>query len=228
MLLTDAINPCPEWTGQTWVAGHFWSGRQPSSRIFDPAFNDRAHNGWDVAAPMGSPLVSPLAGVVVKIGYNTSAGNFIITRHVVANRNLYLRHIHIQTDSTIVIVGQLVAQGERLASVGSTGASAGPHDHVEFSWDKPRVAWWEHLNLDPEYWITGASPGYYALVNGEEVEQVVMAIQESLAAAGYDPGPVDGILGNRTKAAMVQRNEDAKSGGGVPSGTFAATVSFPS
>jgi len=227
MQLSDAINPCPEWSGVTWVAGHFWSGREPSSRIYDPAHNGRVHNGWDVAAPMGSPLVSPLAGVVAEIGYNSGAGNYVVTRSVIANRNLYPRHLHIQTGSIIVEVGQEVAQGERLASVGSTGASAGPHDHIEMAWDKPRQPWWAHLNLDPEYWITGSSPGYYDLVNGGEVEAVIMAIQETLTAAGYDPGPIDGILGNRTKAAMVQRNKDAKTGGGVPSGEYPATITFP-
>ena len=84
------------------------------------------------------------------------------------------------------------------------------------------------MNLDPEYHITGSSPGYYDQVNGGEVEAVIKAIQETLAAAGYDPGPVDGILGNRTKAAMVQRNVDANTVvGGVPSGTYDAAVTFP-
>ena len=46
-------------------------------------------------------------------------------------------------------------------------------------------------------------------LGGENVEEVVKGIQRGLAAAGFDPGPIDGIWGPRTEAAFTAMSEAA-------------------
>ena len=45
------INPVPQWDGNTWYAGHFYSQRDPvGAGPYDPKVNGRPHLGWDLAA----------------------------------------------------------------------------------------------------------------------------------------------------------------------------------
>lgn len=82
------------------------------------------HKGFDIAAPLGSPVLSSADGKVVEIGYNPKDGYglYIVVRHSYGFKTQYshLRDI-------LVSEGQDILQGERIGSVGNTGVSTGPH-----------------------------------------------------------------------------------------------------
>ena len=87
----------------------------------------RHHDGIDIAAPKGSAITAPKAGVVAQIGQHESGyGNFVVIDHGDGMRTLYA---HAETIN--VKVGEKVKMGDKLGTVGNTGHSTGAHLHFE-------------------------------------------------------------------------------------------------
>ncbi|MBW9323881.1 N-acetylmuramoyl-L-alanine amidase [Enterococcus casseliflavus] len=86
------------------------------------------HRGVDFAAPIGTPIIATLAGIVIRSEYHDSWGNYIAIEHENGMTTLYAHN-----NQNLVTVGQKVDQGEVIASMGSTGNSTGPHLHFEVS-----------------------------------------------------------------------------------------------
>ena len=87
------------------------------------------HNGIDYAAPTGTPVYATGTGVVTEAGKKRLNGNYVVLKHGATYQTKYL-HLH-KIDPKIK-VGAKVVQGQRLGSVGMTGAATGPHLHYEF------------------------------------------------------------------------------------------------
>lgn len=85
---------------------------------------EKFHNGIDMAAPNGSPVLAAYDGNVVAADYNSSMGNYIMIDH---GDGLYTVYMH--CSALYVSSGATVAKGELIAAVGSTGRSTGPHLH---------------------------------------------------------------------------------------------------
>ena len=85
------------------------------------------HRAIDIAAPVGTPVTVADRGVVLRAGWNDQGyGRFVIVNHNIDYLTLYA-HL----DKILVTEGEVVAQGEVLGTVGSTGNSTGPHLHFE-------------------------------------------------------------------------------------------------
>ena len=84
------------------------------------------HQGIDIAAEMGTPIVATADGVVTAAGWNGGYGNMVDIDH---GSGIVTRYGH--ASAVAVSVGQQVRRGEVIASVGSTGRSTGPHVHYE-------------------------------------------------------------------------------------------------
>ncbi|MCP4329038.1 MAG: M23 family metallopeptidase [Alphaproteobacteria bacterium] len=81
------------------------------------------HYGIDIAAPAGTPVVAPAAGIVTMVHPDMFfTGKTIIVDH---GRGLNSTFLHLS--SIAVAEGQAVTQGELIGAVGSTGRSTGPH-----------------------------------------------------------------------------------------------------
>lgn len=87
---------------------------------------DDFHTGVDIAAAQGTPILAALPGVVEQTGYSESYGNFVVLRH---SDNLRTTYNH--CSEILVKEGEQLARGDRIALVGSTGISTGPHLHFE-------------------------------------------------------------------------------------------------
>ncbi len=86
-----------------------------------------SHRAIDIGAWLGAPVVASDSGYVVYAGWDrTGYGNLIILDHGNGYRTYYA-HL----SAIFVRVGDSVAQGVRIGSVGSTGRSTGPHLHFE-------------------------------------------------------------------------------------------------
>ncbi|KND46895.1 MAG: putative membrane bound lytic murein transglycosylase B [Parcubacteria bacterium C7867-004] len=86
-------------------------------------------NGVDLAAPNGSPIYAASGGTVIisRIGgWNGGYGNYVVIDH---GNNVQTLYSHMSTD--LVSVGQSVARGEQIGSVGKTGEATGFHLHFE-------------------------------------------------------------------------------------------------
>jgi murein DD-endopeptidase MepM/ murein hydrolase activator NlpD len=90
----------------------------------------RAHAGVDLAAPLGSPVTAAMPGRVSKAGWSGGYGLLVVVQH---GNGLETRYGHLS--SIRVTPGQLVAQGQLVGLVGSTGRSTGPHLHYEIRRD---------------------------------------------------------------------------------------------
>ena len=84
------------------------------------------HMGLDIASPMGAPVLAALPGVVVETGENNIYGKYIVLEH---SSNFTTRYCH--CSEIVAQPGMNVRQGARIAKVGSTGVSTGPHLHFD-------------------------------------------------------------------------------------------------
>jgi murein DD-endopeptidase MepM/ murein hydrolase activator NlpD len=82
------------------------------------------HNGIDIAAPRGTPVVAALSGQVGFVGRDNVYGNYAVLNHESGYRTLYA-HLHVVR----VKVGDSVETGQHIGDVGSTGLSTGAHLH---------------------------------------------------------------------------------------------------
>ena len=87
---------------------------------------NRMHKGLDFAGPSGTPVMAAAAGRVIYAARKGSYGNLIELDHGngVTTRYAHLRDIEVSK-------GDTVDMGELIGTVGSTGASTGPHLHWE-------------------------------------------------------------------------------------------------
>ena len=120
-------------------------------RPAQPAGAPRMHHGVDVAAPLGTAITAPAAGVVshAEMGFDGSArwGNTVVIDHGDGWSTLYA-HMH----GIDVELGEVVQAGGQIGRVGSTGASTGPHVHVELRYNDERIDPGEHiLGLPAQY-----------------------------------------------------------------------------
>jgi murein DD-endopeptidase MepM/ murein hydrolase activator NlpD len=101
-------------------------GSRFGSRI-DP-FNGRSamHEGIDFNAPTGTPILAAAGGVVVFAEYHPGYGNQVDVDH---GNDLITRYAH--ASKLLVKAGDIVKRGQKIAEVGSTGRSTGPHLHFE-------------------------------------------------------------------------------------------------
>ncbi|MGN0909526.1 MAG: peptidoglycan DD-metalloendopeptidase family protein [Succinivibrio sp.] len=86
----------------------------------------RPHYGTDFGMPIGTPIVAPADGVVVKSAFTRSTGYYIVLRHRGAYSTVYM-HL----SKSLVRQGQSVKMGSVIARSGNTGLSTGPHLHYE-------------------------------------------------------------------------------------------------
>ncbi|MCA1838913.1 MAG: peptidoglycan DD-metalloendopeptidase family protein [Actinobacteria bacterium] len=92
-----------------------------------PIFGDRRlHTGVDIGAPYGQAVVAAAAGTVISVSNQGGYGLSVVIDHGGALATLYA-HL----SATSVSVGQQVARGARVASVGCSGYCTGPHLHYE-------------------------------------------------------------------------------------------------
>ncbi len=108
----------------------------------DPINGNRAyHNGVDMAAAEGTPIVAAYDGIVTDAGYNWSMGNYVIIDH---GTGLYTIYMH--ASKLHVAKNDIVAGGERIADIGTTGRSTGPHLHFSVRKDGVYVSPWNYLS----------------------------------------------------------------------------------
>lgn len=94
---------------------------------YDPFTGRRAfHSGLDFSAPTGTKIVASAGGKVTLAGYHREYGNRVEIDH---GNGLVSRYAH--ASKLFVKKGDIVNPGQKIAAVGSTGRSTGPHLHFE-------------------------------------------------------------------------------------------------
>lgn len=110
------------------------------NRIHPTLGVEKFHNGIDLAAPNGSPILAAYDGEVVAASYSSSMGNYVMIDH---GDSLYTIYMH--ASALYVSKGDAVTKGQQIAAVGSTGRSTGPHLHFGVRKNGGYVSPWGYL-----------------------------------------------------------------------------------
>lgn len=90
------------------------------------------HHGTDIAAPGGTPILAAHSGTVVLAGWQNSVYGYAV---LIDHGNGWQTH-YAHCSKVLVAAGNTVRQGQKIALVGSTGNSTGPHLHLELKKDE--------------------------------------------------------------------------------------------
>ncbi len=123
--------PCP---GYKRISDEYGNRMHPILGI------EKFHNGLDMAASSGTPILAAYDGDVVAADYSGSMGNYIMINH---GSGLYTIYMH--CSALYVSKGQSVSKGQNIAAVGSTGRSTGPHLHFSVRLNGNYVSPWNYL-----------------------------------------------------------------------------------
>lgn len=108
------------WPTRGWVTSGFGLRTSPFTG------RKEKHKGWDIGARLGSSIRATADGVVAVSGRASGYGKVLEIRH---GYGISTRYGH--NSKNLVKVGDRVKRGDRIALVGSTGRSTGPHLHYE-------------------------------------------------------------------------------------------------
>ncbi|HVP80488.1 MAG TPA: M23 family metallopeptidase [Thermodesulfobacteriota bacterium] len=123
LLLTkkDMLTHTPSiWPVHGWVTSGFGFRTNPFTGL------SQMHEGLDISNREGTPVIAPADGIVSATGKDFSYGNVVVISH---GFGITTRHNHLS--KILVGAGQKVKRGDKIAEVGSTGKSTGPHLHYE-------------------------------------------------------------------------------------------------
>jgi murein DD-endopeptidase MepM/ murein hydrolase activator NlpD len=94
---------------------------------FGAARSGRTHQGQDVFAACGTPLVSVSRAKVKFVSFQSLAGNYVVLRYKKMKPDFFYAHM-----ATITVTeGQVVLPGQQVGTVGETGNARGCHLHFE-------------------------------------------------------------------------------------------------
>lgn len=125
-----------------WPASGRISGVYGSQRFYN-GNPGNPHLGVDIAAPTGSPVIAPAAGVVTLVHQDMfySGGTLVL------DHGMGLSSTFIHLERVLVEKGQRVGQGDLIAEIGATGRATGPHLDWRLNWYQER--------LDPQWFMGG-------------------------------------------------------------------------
>ncbi len=108
------------WPTRGWITSGF------GYRIYPFTGEKKMHDGLDIATARGTTIIAPAEGIVTFVGTEGTYGKMLLVNH---GYGLVTCYGH--CSEIFVKPGQKVKRGEKIAAVGDTGISTGPHLHYE-------------------------------------------------------------------------------------------------
>jgi len=108
------------WPLQGWVTSGFGYRTNPFTGL------TQMHEGLDISNRVGTPIIAPANGIISDVGSDIALGKVVVIFHGFGMITRY-GHLH----KVFVKVGQRVKRGDKIAEVGMTGKTTGPHLHYE-------------------------------------------------------------------------------------------------
>lgn len=104
-----------------------------SAQTGKPCEKVSVHRGYDIAAPVGTPIIAPAPGTVILADpdlYYEGGTVFLDHGHGLVSVFMHMSQVD-------VAAGDVIAQGEPIGAVGNTGRTTGPHLHWAVKWRNP-------------------------------------------------------------------------------------------
>ena len=123
LLLTkkDMLTHTPSvWPVHGWLTSGFGFRTNPFTGL------NQMHEGLDISNREGTPVIAPADGIVSATGKDFSYGNVVVVSH---GFGVTTHFYHLS--KILVSAGQKMKRGDKIAEVGTTGKSTGPHLHYE-------------------------------------------------------------------------------------------------
>ena len=108
------------WPALGWVTSGFGFRMNPFTGL------TQMHEGVDISNRIGTPVVTPAHGIVSDVGNDLVHGKIVVISH---GFGMSSRFSHL--NKALVKIGQKVKRGDKVAEVGMTGKTTGPHLHYE-------------------------------------------------------------------------------------------------
>ncbi len=108
------------WPARGWITSTFGYRISPFTGL------RQMHEGLDIANAVGTPVFAPADGIVSKVDRDNGVGKTISINH---GYGIVTKYGHLS--DMYAHVGKRVKRGEKIAAVGNTGRSTGPHLHYE-------------------------------------------------------------------------------------------------
>ncbi len=108
------------WPTRGWLTSGFGYRISPFTGL------RQRHEGIDISNRVGAPVIAPADGLVTNIGREWGFGKILVVSHGFGFTTRYA-HLH----RINVKIGQKVKRGQKIAEIGNTGRSTGPHLHYE-------------------------------------------------------------------------------------------------
>lgn len=122
---------------------------------FNEVRDGHRHDGIDILAPRGTPVLAAAEGNVVKL-FNSKPGGLTVYLFDDSQTHCYY-YAHLDRYATGLKEGMLLRQGDVLGYVGTTGDAPAntPHLHFEVHILGPDKHWWEGTPIDPYALLAG-------------------------------------------------------------------------
>lgn len=108
------------WPVQGWVTSDFGFRTNPFTGL------TQMHEGIDISNRVGTVVIAPANGFISDIGNDWVHGKFLVISH---GFGMTTRYSHL--NKVLVKVGQKIKRGDKIAEVGTSGKTTGPHLHYE-------------------------------------------------------------------------------------------------
>jgi murein DD-endopeptidase MepM/ murein hydrolase activator NlpD len=108
------------WPVQGWVTSGFGFRTNPFTGL------TQMHEGIDISNRVGTPIIAPAEGIVSDIGSDWAHGKILVISH---GFGMISHYSHLS--KVFVHVGQKIKRGDKIAEVGMSGKTTGPHLHYE-------------------------------------------------------------------------------------------------
>ena len=112
------------WPVMGWVTSGFGFRINPFTGL------TQMHEGIDISNQVGTPIIAPADGIISDIGNDLGLGKILVISH---GFGMITRYAHL--NKVLVRVGQKVKRGEKIAEIGTSGRTTGPHLHYEVRLD---------------------------------------------------------------------------------------------
>jgi peptidoglycan LD-endopeptidase LytH len=160
----------------------------------------RKHEGVDIFAPKGTPVVAPTDGVITSVGNSPLGGKTVWMNDVKRGHSYYFAHL----DSQIVRRGMKVKQGDAIGLVGNTGNAKNTPSHLHFGV-------YQRQSKDPIAYIRTMEKLVNEMMPDTLFQSIVFRVTQKSASLRSGPGkkqPAHEVLSKDSWVKVIGQSND--------------------